>query len=203
MSSDAARQPARTQSRITRLGRRARDGEAGFVDYAIDYNTNWRKRVRGGSEGAVRGEGRWSRGRAWPRTVPAPRGKRDLRRLALLLWFFVGASRSLRRVWYKSHVVPGKVLGPENWLFWPGRVWLGWQSEAARFSAAQYLSSVQVDHRTAIPEQSQDNTAMSRAAGHVEGMCELDGDTRGMAAVRSGVSSWQCLTPERRGSTIE
>ena len=78
--------------------------------------------------------GRWPEGRAWPR--PAPRAgsttrgiydegdlrragsttrgifdERDLRWLAPLLWYFVGPSRSLRRVRYMSHVVPGGILG--------------------------------------------------------------------------------------------
>ena len=50
-------------------------------------------------------------------------------RLALLLWYLVGASRSLRRLGYKSHVMPGEVVGPVRWFFWPSRVWLGQEAK--------------------------------------------------------------------------
>jgi hypothetical protein len=74
----------------------------GFVDYPEYYSTIWGKGVGRGSER----RGRWLQGRAWPRK-PWSRGKRDLRRLALVLWWFVGASRAtpLRRVAGPSHLL--------------------------------------------------------------------------------------------------
>jgi len=37
---------------------------------------------------------------------------------------------------YNSHVMPGKVVGRVKRFFWPGRAWLGWQSEAGRRSVS-------------------------------------------------------------------